>query len=431
MNVSDDDDDVQSESDNECSDEMSDVEDGGKPSHWNGISLEDMMQDLDPEPLPEPNASPSKAQRVTALIQWMCFFMIYWQLVCHISDNGLEWLLSFIYQFLKIINANINSVFLKEILVVFPTSMYMLRKVIKLDRDNFTKYVACPKCKALYKLEQCTRKNARTGETIGVTCHNSVFHRQGTAVCGAQLVKEVVLSTGTKVFYPLKVYCYNSIINQLEEMLKRPGFPAKLEQWRNREQCQDDILSDVYDGDIWKTFQWKDGSVFFQHERHYGLMMNIDWFQPFKRRVDYSVGVIYFVLMNLPRRERFKMENVIIAGIIPPFDKEPSLNTFLEPVVEELRPLWNGMPLSSSLSPVMLTFVVALLCVAADVPAARKTCGFKSHAANKGCSKCMKNFPGGFKQKKDYSGFDRENWVHRRNSSHRRHSRKLSKVKSK
>ena len=97
------------------------------------------------------------------------------------------------------------------------------------NRDNFTKCVACPKCKALYQLQQCTGKNVRTGETIGVTCHNSVFHRQGTAVCGAQLVKEVVLSTGTNVFYPLKVYSYNIIINQLEEILKRPGFPEKLE----------------------------------------------------------------------------------------------------------------------------------------------------------------------------------------------------------
>ena len=41
-----------------------------------------------------------------------------------------------------------------------------------------------------------------------------------------------------------------------------------------------------------------------------------------KNRNDYSVGVIYFAILNLPRALRFKFENVIVAGIIPPLDKE-------------------------------------------------------------------------------------------------------------
>ena len=36
----------------------------------------------------------------------------------------------------------------------------------------------------------------------------------------------------------------------------------------------------------------------------------------------------------------------------------------------------------------------ALLCVGCDLPAGRKVCGFLSHAAGKGCSKCNKVFPG-------------------------------------
>lgn len=77
-------------------------------------------------------------------------------------------------------------------------------------------------------------------------------------------------------------------------------------------------------------------------------MMNIDWFQPFKNRNDYSVGVIYFVLLNLPRNIRFRSENVIIAGLIPAFKKEPhSINSFLNPIVEELQVLWKGVRLES------------------------------------------------------------------------------------
>ena len=193
-----------------------------------------------------------------------------------------------------------------------------------------------------------------------MTCSNTLPYSNGSRVCGSRLVKEVVINK-TKYFYPIKVYCFNSIINQLENLLKRTGLPQKCEMWRNRETLEESMY-DVYDGEVWKTFKWSDESVYFNQERRYGLMMNIDWFQPFKRRSDYSVGVIYFVLMNLPRKERFKFENIIIAGIIPSMDKEPNLNTFLEPIVDELQVLWRGIKLSNSLTSIPLTFVAALLC---------------------------------------------------------------------
>ena len=37
---------------------------------------------------------------------------------------------------------------------------------------------------------------------------------------------------------------------------------------------------------------------------------NVHRFQPFKGRNDRSIGVIYFVLLNLPREQRFKWENI-------------------------------------------------------------------------------------------------------------------------
>ena len=58
----------------------------------------------------------------------------------------------------------------------------------------------------------------------------------------------------------------------------------------------------------------------------------------------------------------------------------------------------------------------ALLCVACDIPASRKVCGFLGHSATYGCSKC---FPGQV-GKKDYSGFDRSQWKERTLEEHRR-----------
>lgn len=72
----------------------------------------------------------------------------------------------------------------------------------------------------------------------------------------------------------------------------------------------------------------------------------------------------------------------------------------------------------------------ALLCVACDIPAARKVCDFLGHSASVGCSKCLKVFPGGLGNK-DYSGFNRTLWPQRTNSSHRQHTSDIKRSKTK
>lgn len=57
-------------------------------------------------------------------------------------------------------------------------------------------------------------------------------------------------------------------------------------------------MTDVYDGDIWKDFNGRKYQ-FFNEERNYAVMLNIDWFQRFKY-TNYSVGAIYMTILNLP-----------------------------------------------------------------------------------------------------------------------------------
>ena len=223
---------------------------------------------------------------------------------------------------------------------------------------------------------------------------------------------------------------YNSLINELENLLQQKEFPESCEKWRDQGE-RTDVLTDVYSGQIWRDFQTYKGKDFLKSPRNYGLRLNFDFFQPMKHRKDYSVGVLYLVILNLPRSERYKWKNVIVLGIIPSIGgSEPkSLNEFLKPAINELQCLWKGIRLKSSLSSVPLTFRAALLSVTADVPAARKLCGFKGHSAHHGCSRCLKEFSGGFQEKKDYSGFDRENWKKRSNKEHRTSASKIERTK--
>jgi hypothetical protein len=96
----------------------------------------------------------------------------------------------------------------------------------------------------------------------------------------------------------------------------------------------------VYDVKVWHHFQSVNGRDFLSRPCSFGLMTNIDWFQPFKH-TNYSVGAIYMVVMNLPRAERFKPENVSICGIIP--ESKKHINLFLSKLVLELLDLWEGV----------------------------------------------------------------------------------------
>lgn len=104
-------------------------------------------------------------------------------------------------------------------------------------------------------------------------------------------------------------------------------------------------MIDVYDGDVWKDFNGRLYN-FFIEECNYGVMLNVDWFQLFKY-INYLVGVIYFIILNLLRQERFKKRNIIFIGLILDMKFELFINLFIELFVEELRIVWNGFIMNS------------------------------------------------------------------------------------
>ena len=124
--------------------------------------------------------------------------------------------------------------------------------------------------------------------------------------------------------------------------------------------------------------------------------------------------------MNLPPQERFLQENVILVGVIPG-PKEPLLqiNSFLKPLVDELKSLWSGQTFINADGQTVLVRA-ALLCAGSDIPATRKLGGFVGHHALKGCSKCLLSFPTkNFCEKPDHSNFNRSEWENQRNDEHR------------
>ena len=342
---------------------------------------------------PSPLNDPADAS-FRSLILWLTGFFLLLQARYFTSDVMIDALFKFLKVFFKVLGK--FSQFVAKLALAFPSSIYMLRKTTK-DCSQFTNFVVCQKCHRLYCFNDCIAISE--GQQVSKKCSFVLFpkhpHDKQRAACGCILLKTVILPSGQRIMYPLKVYPYKSLHSSLQQLLLRPNFIDLCQRWQSRSPVVG-YKSNVYDGKLWNDFKVVEGKPFLssQDTLGLGLMLNVDWFQPFKHTT-YSVGAVYLVIMNLPRSVRFKRENVILVGILPGLSEpKRDINTYMEPLVEEMEDLWSSVRLSvnSCAFPSSIIVRCALLCVACDLPAGRKLCVFLSHSAKHGCSKCLKLF---------------------------------------
>ncbi|OAD79333.1 hypothetical protein PHYBLDRAFT_139365 [Phycomyces blakesleeanus NRRL 1555(-)] len=219
----------------------------------------------------------------------------------------------------------------------------------------------------------------------------------------------------------LMVFPYNSLKNSIAQHFAKPGFECQIVQWRSRETINSTLL-DIYDGAMWSGLLDKDNEPFFSqifvpnlkssilplknffnfnhhnnHDHSLMLTLNVDWFQPFEGRTHAS-RALYLSMNNLPREERMKPKNIILVGVMP----------------DKLVELYGGITVKTATFPNGTIVCAALMCVACDIPAARKTAGFTEYPSTNDCHKCERHFSViAGSSKIDYSGFDNESWVPR------------------
>ncbi|GET53890.1 hypothetical protein RIR_v02001087000 [Rhizophagus irregularis DAOM 181602=DAOM 197198] len=95
-------------------------------------------------------------------------------------------------------------------------------------------------------------------------------------------------------------------------------FKRNLRHWSERKRF-DDILTDIYDGQVWKNFK--------------------------EISNENSIRVIYATICNLPRDMQFKRENMLVLGLLlsPNEVSLHQINNYLAPIVNELVLLWDGV----------------------------------------------------------------------------------------
>jgi hypothetical protein len=101
------------------------------------------------------------------------------------------------------------------------------------------------------------------------------------------------------------------------------------------------IIGDIFDGNLYKKLT-DDG--YFKDERDIALIGSTDGYQIFRQKTD-DCWVIMFINANLPPNERVKKENLLISAIIPGPNQPKNFNSFLRPIVDELKMLEGNLDL--------------------------------------------------------------------------------------
>ncbi|KAK3918469.1 L-carnitine dehydrogenase [Frankliniella fusca] len=173
------------------------------------------------------------------------------------------------------------------------------------------------------------------------------------------------------------------IADQIQKLLKRPGFFDSLKYSQTRIKTNQMAYEDIYDGSVYKEASRQ----FFSLGNWISLMWNTDGFSIFKSSL-FSVWPFYLSINELPPNLRLKKENMLLGGLwfgTGKFDP----NLFLKPIYGELCKLREGflVHVSSCIDPIKLQ--VGVLCGTCDVPA--KSCFFHHIAFNGlyGCLKCL------------------------------------------
>jgi hypothetical protein len=256
-------------------------------------------------------------------------------------------------------------------------------------------YVQCGGCCSMYTLDEIIEKDESVAQEkyLAMECPYQDFpnhalhkHRGNCLTELAWFPKSDHLASNAraKLLTPVA-----DLTECLDRILRRPSIAAVLDHWKARaDDVPLDVFGDVYEGAVWREFLYYPtgtGEAFLAGSG-IGLILNVDWFQPMEN-TQFSEGAIYLAILNLPRRIRFIKENMILVSAFATpkgNEKDCNLDRVLEKVVDQLLLLWapgNGLGRR-----------VALLCVACDLPAARKLIGFKGHGALCGCSRCSRVF---------------------------------------
>ena len=136
---------------------------------------------------------------------WILTFVSLFQTLHFIPEKAISWLIRFLSFLMKFMGK--YSPRIMQIAEALPRSTYQKNKFLNDDSKSVCRYVVCCACHSTFLYEQCLEKVG--SRRISRRCPKTLFSRR----CNNLLLKNVVSNSGHGKLYPLKVYCYKSLVS--------------------------------------------------------------------------------------------------------------------------------------------------------------------------------------------------------------------------
>ncbi|GET00648.1 transposase domain-containing protein [Rhizophagus clarus] len=185
-----------------------------------------------------------------------------------------------------------------------------------------------------------------------------------------------------------KVLSYFSLIDrfkiQYNDPVRSQLLRYRYEYINNENYDNSNNIGDIFDGNLYKELV---NEGFFSNERDIVLIGSTDGYQIFRQKTD-DCWIIMFINANLPPFERVKKENLLLSMIIPGPRQPKNFNSFLKPVVDELKLLEDGVMMYDGLLKEDFLLRSHIIMWTGDIPAITKIMCLSGHNSYTACRFC-------------------------------------------
>ncbi|XP_025608126.1 uncharacterized protein [Arachis hypogaea] len=251
-----------------------------------------------------------------------------------------------------------------------PTTFYEAKKTIRKLGIEYKKIDACPNDCMLYRgddqeLTKCKR------------CGTSRW-KQKTRKGSILKLKSQVKRNGKPI--AAKTLRYFPLIPRLQRLFMCSKTSKEMLWHKEGHNC-DGFLRHPRDAIAWKQFDQKNPS-FSSDPRSVRLALASDGFNPFgNMSTKYSVWPVILIPYNFPPWLCMKQTSFILSMIIPgPKMPGNDIDIYLQPLVDELKQLWEGVETYDANKKSTFKMFAALMWTISDFPGLGNLSGWNTHS---------------------------------------------------
>ena len=176
------------------------------------------------------------------------------------------------------------------------------------------------------------------------------------------------------------------IESQLKNILEKKHTSSLLQQRFSRDKKDSDCISDIYDGNIYKSFSGPGGPLSEEFPYNVSFTWNTDGVPVFKSS-KFSIWPFYLAINELPFKQRIQKENLLFCGLWFG-ESKPNMNLYSKPMIDSFRKLeTEGIAININGNEHVSR--VFLICGTADLPAKSLVMNCNQFNGAFSCMRCM------------------------------------------